>query len=251
MQRYFVDRKQITNHSIIITNHDDIHHISKVMRFCTGTELICVDGLGNDYVAKITQITKNEVTCDIIKIHPSQGEPLTKIILAQSLPKGERWNWVLQKGTELGVTQFLPFISERTVVKIDEKKAEKKRDRWQRIVKEAAEQSARGIIPEVSSPRTWKDLLSVIKEQAHAWIAYENGGKPLNACLQPLEGKQAILLIVGPEGGFSATEIEEAVQAGATPITLGSRILRTETASLVALSCVLYSMNELGGESRE
>lgn len=247
MQRYFVEDGQINGSWIIITNRDDLYHISKVMRFRVGTKLVCVDGKGHDYLSEITQITKQAVHCKVLKIMPSQGEPKTQLIVAQALPKGERWDWVLQKGTELGVTQFIPFTSERTVVKVHPEKVAKKRERWQRIVKEAAEQSGRGIIPEVSRPISWSELLSYLEKTETAWIAYEKGGKSLQSCMQQLSTSNQIVLIIGPEGGFSEQEIESAVHAGAIPITLGPRILRTETASLVALSCILFATNELGG----
>src|SRR5690606_30085389 len=136
MQRYFINPKQINGDCISITNNEDIHHISRVMRFRVGDQIICVDGLGHDYYAEIVQIKKTAIDLKILQVSPSQGEPSIQMILAQSIPRGERWDWVLQKGTELGVTRFIPFFSERTIVKIAKEKVEKKHTRWQRIVKE-------------------------------------------------------------------------------------------------------------------
>jgi 16S rRNA (uracil1498-N3)-methyltransferase len=163
------------------------------------------------------------------------------------LPKGDKLEWIVQKGTEIGAVSFLPFTSERTVVKIDARKAEKKLERWHRIAKEAAEQAHRGRIPDVSRPLSWKELLSKIEAAEVAWIAYERGGVPLAQAISETDARN-ILLIIGPEGGFSEKEIEEAKGSGAIPITLGSRILRTETAPLAALSCILFARHDLGGE---
>jgi 16S rRNA (uracil1498-N3)-methyltransferase len=154
--------------------------------------------------------------------------------------------WILQKGTELGASAFLPFSSERSIVKIDARKIGKKRERWERIVKEAAEQAHRGKLPTVATPMSWKALLQEIGNRECAWIAYEKGGLPLAEAMA--SAKDEILLIVGPEGGFTESEIEEAKEAGAVPISLGSRILRTETAPLMALSCILFARQDLGGE---
>lgn len=248
MQRYFVKPKQICGDFISITNNNDIYHITKVMRYRVGEKVICVDGMGHDYVVEITRIDQAAIDLKILQVMPSQGEPSFHITLAQSIPKGERWEWVLQKGTELGVIRFIPFFSERTIVKIPKEKIEKKRARWQRIVKEAAEQSWRGIIPQVDPPISWNQLLQQIEQENHAWIAYEREGESLKQCLQDLGESNKLLLIIGPEGGFSEREIEESVKSGATPITLGPRILRTETATLVALSAILFANDQLGGE---
>lgn len=246
MQRYFIEDHQLKPNMITIVG-DDVHHIRRVMRYQEGTPLICVDGKGHDYLVEIAKITDAAVHCKIIKVMPSKGETKLQIALAQALPKGDKWEWILQKGTELGVAQFYPFLSERTVVKIHSEKVDKKLSRWQRIVKEAAEQAERGIIPKVHHPVKWDSLLSIIQQWENVWIAYERGGKPFRSCLEQQKEDQQALLIVGPEGGFSPNEIEEAVQAGAEPVTLGPRILRTETAAVVGLSCILYANGELGG----
>lgn len=246
MQRYFIKSNQMNKNMITILG-DDVHHIKRVMRFREGTQIICVDGKGHDYLVEIIKMTGEAVYCKILKIVPSEGEAKLQISLAQALPKGDKWEWILQKGTELGVTQFYPFTSERTVVKVHSEKVKKKLLRWQRIVKEAAEQAQRGKIPEVHPPIKWDSLLSIIKQQEHVWIAYEKGGQSIRSCLERRGDKCKVLLIIGPEGGFSPFEIDEAVKAGAVPITLGPRILRTETASLVGLSCILFANDELGG----
>jgi 16S rRNA (uracil1498-N3)-methyltransferase len=247
MQRYFISPEQVKLPHVRILG-DDVHHIKNVLRGRPGEKLICCDGQGRDYVSEIDEISRDEVVCRVLETVPSKGEPRTRVTVAQSLPKGDKLEWILQKGTEIGAVRFLPFTSERTVVKIEEKKSEKKRERWQRIVKEAAEQAHRGRIPEVSSPISWDGLLEEIRQVEAAYIAYEKGGDVLSRRLEQ-DAPASVLLIVGPEGGFSDREVREAMEAGAVPVTLGPRILRTETAPLVALSCILFALEDLGGET--
>lgn len=243
MQRYFISPSQIDSSQIRLTG-EEVHHIKNVMRSHPGDSFICCDGLGTDYLVKIQEISAKEILCQIVDTTPSQGEPRTKVTIAQSLPKGDKLEWILQKGTEIGAVRFLPFTSERTVVKIDARKAEKKRERWERIVKEAAEQAHRGTIPEVTPPLSWQELLKQVELAETAWIAYEKGGDSLAQSLAQSAADE-ILLIIGPEGGFTQAEVEQAQTAGATPITLGPRILRTETAPLTALSCILFARQDI------
>ncbi|KPC74724.1 hypothetical protein ADL26_09825 [Thermoactinomyces vulgaris] len=245
MQRYFIAQEQIVETSIRLVG-DDVHHIKNVMRNKPGDRIICCAGQGLDYLAEIESIDGDQIIARIVERTPSRGEPRTKVLIAQSLPKGDKLEWILQKGTELGASAFLPFSSERSIVKIDARKIGKKRERWERIVKEAAEQAHRGKLPTVATPMSWKALLQEIGKRECAWIAYEKGGLPLAEAIT--SAKDEILLIVGPEGGFTESEIEEAKEAGAVPISLGSRILRTETAPLMALSCILFARKDLGGE---
>lgn len=247
MQRYFISPDQMDRGQIWITG-DDVHHIKNVMRSRPGDQLVCCDGQGMDYLAEIEELDPAAIRCRVIDTSPSKGEPKTQVTIAQSLPKGDKLEWILQKGTELGAVRFLPFTSERTVVKIDARKIEKKRERWERIVKEAAEQAHRGKVPEVAFPASWKELLEEIRTAKTAWIAYEKGGRPLARVLAEADSRE-ILLIIGPEGGFTEREVAEAEAAGAVPVTLGARILRTETAPLAALSCILFARNDLGGEA--
>jgi 16S rRNA (uracil1498-N3)-methyltransferase len=244
MQRYFIQPEQVQQQQIAWTD-DDVHHIKTVMRGRVGDRLICCAGQGVDYEVEIMQIDAHKIMGSIVQVTPSLGEPHTKVTIAQSLLKGDKWEWVLQKATEMGATRFIPFISERTVVKIDARQVEKKVARWRRIVKEAAEQAHRGIIPAVVSPFTWKQWMREIRPAQTVWLAYEKGGRPLAECIQ-VTNVEEILLMIGPEGGFTEAEVVEATAVGAVPITLGKRILRAETAPLVALSCILFARGELG-----
>ncbi len=246
MQRYFIPANKLTGSQIQLTG-DEVHHIKNVMRNKPGDRIVvCIED-GYDYVCVIGEINSRQIDCRIVEKFPSQGEPQTKITIAQSLVKGDKLEWIVQKGTEIGASSFQPFRSARSIVKINARKEMKKQDRWQRIAKEAAEQSHRGKVPAVLPVLSWNAMLDEIEKFPLALIAYEKGGLPLKQVMTGIQAAE-ILLLIGPEGGFTKEEIHNAHERGAVPITLGPRILRTETAPLVALSCMLFSRNELGGE---
>lgn len=243
MQRYFIDSKQIKGDLIVLTGELH-HHIAKVLRSQVGERFLVCDGKGTDFLVEIIKITSDQVVGRIIETSHSKGEPVVQVTVAQSLPKGDKIEWILQKGTEIGAVSFLPFSSKRTIVKLDPKKEAKKFLRWQKIIAEAAEQAHRGQIPELLPLHSWKELLTRFADYEAVWIAYEKGGVGLaTACSKTTA--QNILLVIGPEGGFTEEEILEAEENGAKRISLGNRILRTETASLCALSCILFATGEM------
>ncbi|WP_438433308.1 RsmE family RNA methyltransferase [Gorillibacterium sp. sgz500922] len=279
MQRYFLPPAAMSPDRVHITG-DDAHHLIRVMRAEPGDEVICCDGQGRSVRVRLTDIGKSEAAGLVVEELPP-NEAAVEVWVAQSLPKGDKLETVLQKCTELGAAGFLPFLSERTVVHYDAKKEEKRLDRWRKIVKEAAEQSHRSAVPEVRSPLAWSELLGLVPKADLAVFCYEkesslqlrtllgeagetvadrvqrvrsrlNAGENLRfVSLGDGGGPQAdrprILVIIGPEGGFSEREAEEAERAGARPTGLGSRILRTETAGLAATACILYEYGEMGG----
>lgn len=165
MQRYFIPAPQFFFGNTVTVTGEDAHHIVRVMRSEVGDTFICSDGVEREAVVRITALSKDSVTADIVEMLPWTQEPAVDVWIAQSLPKGDKLETVIQKGTEVGAARFLPFISERTVVQYDGKKKEAKRlERWQKIAKEAAEQAHRNRIPEVDSPVGWKALLQAAKE---------------------------------------------------------------------------------------
>lgn len=248
MQRYFIHPSNIQDNHIVIEG-DDVHHMRQVMRFRPGDKVICCDGKGYDWLSTIVELTPKAVHLQIEQSFPSLAEPRTQITLAQALPKGQRWDLILQKATELGVTRIIPFFSSRTIVKIPRQKIAAKQQRWQRIVKEAAEQSHRGRIPDVDTPITWTELLEYIQGcNIPTLLAYEQGGEPLHTVLEVIPAHQKMILIIGPEGGFDSQEVAEAQRQGVKVVTLGKRILRTETAAIATLACLFYTQNEFGGE---
>ncbi|PZE22717.1 16S rRNA (uracil(1498)-N(3))-methyltransferase [Paenibacillus xerothermodurans] len=270
MQRYFIEPELFADSAVVIAG-EDAHHLIRVMRAKPGDEVIVSDGVSREALVRITELAKDKVSADIVERLAMNHEPAVEVWIAQSLPKGDKMELVIQKGTEIGAARFVPFISDRTVVQLDAKKEVKRLERWQRIAKEAAEQAHRNRIPEVDAPLTWKQLLQLSSQADAAWICYEkeNGlelREQIRAALSVhrkdkagavvaeslaasdhSKQKATLMLIVGPEGGFSEHEIEEAEEAGCRSVSLGRRILRTETAAMVGLTCIMYESGEMGG----
>lgn len=248
MQRYFVEPHAIEQEGLNITiTGDDVGHITKVMRSSIGDKLICCDSQGSCFLAEIKQMDKDQVHCSIIEELKEDRELPLEVTIAQGLPKGDKMELVIQKGTELGAHVFIPFVSSRTIVQLDQKKEQKRIERWSKIAKEAAEQSHRSVLPEIASVHTWKQLMSKSKDYDLALIAYENEKtSTIHAKLKEFPtGIKRILIAVGPEGGFSEQEIEEAAMHHFHPIMLGKRILRTETAGLYSLAALSYYYEQL------
>ncbi len=228
---------------------DDVKHIYKVLRLSEGEEVVLNDCNGTEYLAKINEVTKSEVTLDIVKKLDLNNESNIEIILFQGMPKAQKMDLIVQKGTELGITKFVPLITDRVDVKL--KGDFKKLDRLNRIALEACKQSKRSIIPRVLEPIKINDLIKEIKEFDLLIVPYENkedfGIKSLMKDLDKNSIKR-IGIVVGPEGGFEEAEIEKLKTEGAYIITLGKRILRTETAGFVATSLIQYELGDLGGK---
>lgn len=260
MQRYFVAPEQIKDGVVTITG-EDAHHAARVMRMKPDDRLIACDGQGRTALAAVLEASPQEIRAEVLEMLPLAGEPAWSVTIAQSLPKGDKMELVIQKGTEIGAAAFLPFESERMVVQYDGKKEAKRLERWGKIAKEAAEQAHRQRIPAIMPLHSWKQLLAAIGEFDLALFCYEQEGKDAHGLgigdvvrqwkkerADKTEGGKAnILLIVGSEGGFTEREAQEAEAAGAKLAGLGKRILRTETAGLVGLTCLLYESGEMGG----
>jgi 16S rRNA (uracil1498-N3)-methyltransferase len=254
MQRYFVDKEQFITKTVRIQG-DDAFHIQSVMRGKPGDHLIIANGEGQEAIAEIVSLTKGSVEVIYDELTASAGEARVDVWLAQALPKGDKMEMVIQKGTEIGANRFIPFTSERTIVQYDAKKEAKRVERWARIAKEAAEQAHRGIIPTIEAVLSWRELLAIVPNVTMAFICYEKeNAQQFRELLQHILNKNTpstnpiqIMLIIGPEGGLTEGEIRDAEQAGCRTISLGRRILRTETAALVGLSCILYESGEMGG----
>lgn len=254
MQRYFIPPERLTTAEAHITG-DDAHHLLRVMRAQPGDEVIVSDGREREARVRLRTLEKDGATADIIEWLPLDREPAVEVWIAQSLPKGDKMETVIQKGTEIGAARFIPFVSERTVVQLDAKKESKRLERWQKIAKEAAEQAHRNRVPEVEPVHTWKALLGRIGEADKALLCYEKqDGQTLRRVIREALGEAAgrgnvrLLLLIGPEGGFSEAEVAAAEASGCAAVGLGKRILRTETAAMVGLTCILYEAGEMGGE---
>lgn len=241
MQRYFVNQKQFIDDKVII-NNDDVHHITKVLRSSIGDNVIISNGDGYDVIAEISVIEPKQVICKIVSEIKDNREPNVEIILAQGLPKSDKMDLIIQKSTEIGVSKIIPFTSDRTIVQLNEKKEQKRLERWRKITKEASEQAHRSIIPEISPLVTFNKLLEIMGEQL-TLIAYEKENSlQLYQALNKIPDINKVLLVIGPEGGFTGQEVKKVVEQGAYSISLGKRILRTETAGLVGISNILYHL---------
>ena len=248
MDRFFVEKKNVNleNNTCTIEG-EDVKHISKVLRCRVGEELEICDNDNNEYICEITNIDKSQVNLNVLKRVDIKRESDLKIKVYQGLPKGPKMEMILQKLTEVGVDEIILVQTKRTVVKVDDKKEDKKIERWERIIYEAAKQSKRGKIPKLRGVLSFKEALADMKENDFNIAPYEN--EKTKTIKQAIKGKDInnIGIFVGPEGGFEDTEIKAIEEIGGQSVSLGPRILRTETASLVASSIVLYELSDLGG----
>ena len=245
MNRFFYQQKQREGQTVVLCG-DDAHHAIRVLRLKTGELVALCDEKGACHQARIDKIVTDRVVCTLQEALPCT-EARTKIDLAFGLLKGEKTEFVLQKATELGVHGFLPFESERTVVKLA-RKEEARLKRWQKIIRSAAAQAHRSLIPGISAPQKFTELLSVFPHYDLVLLFWEEEkGISLATIMQKGEKPASILLITGPEGGLSATEAAAARVAGAKVVTLGPRILRAETAAITTVALSLYQVGDLGG----
>jgi 16S rRNA (uracil1498-N3)-methyltransferase len=245
MPRFFIDENNISEQHIYIRG-DEARHIRNVLRMKPGDSIILCDGRGMDYISVIEGFEEGMVAALIKETKSSCSEPPIEVTLYQGLPKSDKMDFIIQKSVELGVCRIIPVITERTVVRFKDKKdMEKKKERWQRISHEAAKQCGRGIIPEVSFPVSYDDAVESARGAGLALIPYEKCmDSSLKECLHGSEERSAAVFI-GPEGGFSDNEIKKAVSSGIKPVTLGNRILRTETAGLAVLIILMYEKGDI------
>lgn len=249
MHRFFVQPEDISDGMVRIGG-SDFNHIYRVLRLETGEEIIVCSGDGLDHLVEIREFRDNEVLAAIKESYRNKNEPELQVTLAQGIPKKGNMELIIQKCTELGIQRIIPLFTERTIVKLDEKKQEKKRERWQKIAEEAAKQSRRGIIPLIDKFYKLQELENIFAEFDLVIIPWEEEqGQGLRSALEKedLKEKKRILIIIGPEGGFSGGEVETVRKSGGIPVSLGPRILRTETAGFVTLTALLYQAGELGG----
>lgn len=248
MDRFFVGKNNINlENKTCIIEGEDVKHISKVLRCRIGEELEICDNDNNEYICEITNIDKSQVELNIVEVVDIKRESDLKIKVYQGLPKGPKMEMILQKLTEVGVDEIILVQTKRTVVKVDDKKEDKKIERWERIIYEVIKQSKRGKIPKLSGVLSFKEALADMKENDFNIAPYENERtKSIKQAIKGVDIKN-IGIFVGPEGGFEDTEIKAIEEIGGQSVSLGPRILRTETASLVASSIVLYELSDLGG----
>ncbi|MGL6106584.1 RsmE family RNA methyltransferase [Romboutsia sp.] len=248
MDRFFVEKKNINlEDNTCIIEGEDVKHISKVLRCKIGEELEICDNYNNEYICEITNIDKSIVSLHILEKVDVKRESNLKIKLYQGLPKGPKMEMILQKLTEVGVDEIILVQTKRSVAKVDDKKEDKKIERWERIIYEAAKQSKRGRIPKLRGVLSFKEALEEMKTNDFNIAPYEN--ERTKSIKQSIKGLDInnMGIFVGPEGGFDESEIEAIENINGQSVSLGPRILRTETASVVASSIVLYELSDLGG----
>ncbi len=242
MPKFFVSKENISDH-IVILDGDNAKHISSVLRAKKGEEITVCDGEGMDYTCEITEIEKNKITAKITDIFSNNSEPNIKITLFQALPKSDKMELVIQKCIEIGVDLIVPVKTEHCVVNLKGKE-DKKIQRWNKIAEAAAKQCGRGKIPKVENVMSFKSAIKKSKNLDLTIIPYEKEKEnTLKSFCKGFKGN-SIGIFIGPEGGFSLDEINFAKENGVKSVTLGKRILRTETAGLVASVILLYELEE-------
>lgn len=249
MHKFFVPENNIDRNIVTIIG-DDVKHIYKVLRLKTGDKININNYKGREFVAEINSIDKAAVICNIIEEINTNNESNIKIHLYQGLPKASKMELITQKATELGVMSITPVITERVVVK-NESSEVKKIDRWNKIALEACKQSRRTLIPKVRNIIKFNEFLEEVKEFDLIVVPYENEKNyGVKNMITKFKNKDInnIAIMVGPEGGFEDEEIKSLENLGAYIVTLGPRILRTETAGFVCSSLIMYELGDIGGE---
>lgn len=248
MYKFFVKDNQIHDNEIDIVN-EDVNHIKNVLRLNVEEKIeICNASNSENFLCKIVELDNNIVRCDIIQKIENDREPNVYLHIFQGLPKADKMETIIQKCTEIGVSEITPVIMKRCVVKLDDKTSLKKVARWQTIAEVAAKQSKRDKIPTVNMPISIKNIYEKIENYDIVLVAYENEGNiNIKQVLKELKPKEKvnIAVIIGPEGGIEENEIDGLKDIGVKVVTLGKRILRTETAPIVIASVIMYEFDEM------
>ena len=244
MHRFYVDNCNEADKNIIITG-DDVNHIKNVLRLKIGDRIMVSNGSGTDYHCVIEELSSDSVTASINDVTKNSAELPVKITLFQGMPKSDKLELIIQKAVELGVYEIVPVITKRTVVKVDEKKADKKLDRYNQIAQAAGKQSGRGIVPEVKPFMSFKQALQYASTMEMNIIPYEEakGMEYAREIIKNIKNVKSLGIFIGPEGGFAKEEVDMATEIGARCITLGNRILRTETAGICVLSIIMFEID--------
>ena len=244
MFQFFVDKSQIhESEGLAYITGADVNHISHVLRMKPGEQFYVTDGeRQGKYLCALKSVSAEQVVCDIVQNITDTTELPCEIVLYQGLPKADKMELIIQKAVELGASRIVPVETKRSVVKLDVKKAQVKISRWQGIAEAAAKQSKRDVIPVIGELVTLKEALKEAADFEVSMMPYENaeGMAFTRKLLEGIQPGQRVAIFVGPEGGFDESEVEAALSMGTKPMTLGRRILRTETAGLAILSMLVY-----------
>ncbi|MCI8268219.1 MAG: 16S rRNA (uracil(1498)-N(3))-methyltransferase [Lachnospiraceae bacterium] len=243
MYHFFVTPDQVRDGCCFITGQD-VKHIRNVLRMKPGEQIGIRDGISHNYICSITEIGTEEICARILSEEEEGSELPARIYLFQGLPKGDKMDWIIQKTVELGVYQIIPVATRRAVVKLDAKKAEAKVKRWNAVAESAAKQSGRMVIPKVSGVMGFSEACAMAGQLDCGLIPYElaRDMAKTREIISRLRPGMQVGIFIGPEGGFDVEEVAEAKAAGMCPVTLGRRILRTETAGMTALSVLMFHL---------
>ncbi len=246
MHRFFIPPAWIHGETVLLSD-DVAHQLRHVLRLRPGARIVVLDDRGWEYEVELLTVEHKAARGMICERRPAGGEPPVQLTLAQALLKKDNFEWVLQKGTEIGVTRFVPLITARTVAAGDEGISPAKRERWARIVREAAEQSRRGALPVIEAPLTFSAALNSLSADLTLIAWEEERAISLRQALAELRGADVsqVTVFIGPEGGFTVQEVAQAQARGAQTVSLGTRILRAETAATAAALLVLYELGAL------
>lgn len=250
MYQFFVEPSQIQGTRVVITGND-VNHIKNVLRMQPGEEIAVSNGEdGKEYRCGIETLGEDEIICSLRFVKEDGVELSSKIYLFQGLPKADKMELIVQKAVELGVYEIIPVSTKRAVVKLDEKKAKSKIARWQTISEAAAKQSKRRIVPHIHAVMSFKEAVNYAKDMPVKLIPYElaEGMEKTRELISNLKPGEDVAIFIGPEGGFEESEIQIALENRIEPITLGKRILRTETAGFTVLSWIMYQLEGMGIE---
>lgn len=247
MYKFFVNEEQIKDEQVNIIGKD-VNHIKNVLRLEIGENIfVCNRETSTSFICKILEVNNNEISCEILEEILDTTEPNTYIHIFQGLPKADKFEWIIEKCTEIGVKEITPVIMKRTIVKLEEKDKIKKVDRWQKIAEVAAKQSKRDTILRINSIINFQNVFEKTKDYDILLVAYENeSNNTLKNVLKNLKSRKnlKIAVIIGPEGGIDEEEIKLCKKNEFISVTLGKRILRTETAPLIISSNLLYELED-------
>lgn len=245
MPRFYVPQPRIEKGMLEIEG-DEVRHIRKVLRLKRGDEIVVFNGSGKEYEGTIVEEGPSSVVIMIQNIFSSKTESQLEITLAQSLLKGDKMDYLIQKATELGVKEIIPFFSSRSVPLLEKSRRLKRYPRWERIAVEASKQCGRGVVLKIEPLKDYSEILRTASSDSLRLILLEREGVRLKEALERSKEKTKIFFIIGPEGGLSEEEVDQAERNGFTPVTLGRRILRSETASLCLVSILQYEWGDIG-----
>lgn len=248
LHRFFVPAEWLKGGEQIPLTGDLSHQLRRVLRLQPGDRIVLLDDSGFAYEAELMRLEPGAVSARLVRAFSPQTEPRLRLTLYQALPKGERFEWVLQKGTELGVSAFMPLITERTIPQHGERIGAQRLERWRRILREAAEQAGRAHLPALGPVQPLEQALNALPIGTPCLMAtLAPQAVPLYEALEPLRAAppSELALFIGPEGDFSPTEVDQAIQAGVRVVSLGPRILRAETAAIATSAIILYTLGEM------